>query len=54
MREIVLQKVPWDPPSTRLETLLTLDREASARLIDLVRALDFIPVEGEKSVRVDA
>lgn len=53
VREIVLQKVPTDPASTKLETLLTLDREASARLIDLVRALDYIPVEGEKSVRVD-
>ncbi len=53
VREIVLQKVPTDPTSTKLETLLTLDRDASARLIDLVRALDYIPVEGEKSVRVD-
>ncbi len=53
VREIVLQKVPSDPASTRLETLLTLDRDASARLIDLVRALDYIPVEGERSVRVD-
>lgn len=53
VREIVLQKVPSDPASTKLETLLTLDRDASARLIDLVRALDYVPVEGEKSVRVD-
>lgn len=53
VREIVLQKVPTDPANTRLETLLTLDREASARLIDLVRALEYIPVEGDKSVRVD-
>jgi len=53
VREISLQKVPTDPESTKLEPLLTLDREASARLIDLVRALDYIPVEGETSVRVD-
>jgi len=53
VREIVLQKVPTDATNTKLETLLTLDREASARLIDLVRALEYIPVEGETSVRVD-
>jgi len=53
VREISLQKVPTDPESTKLEPLLTLDRGASARLIDLVRALDYIPVEGETSVRVD-
>lgn len=53
VREIVLQKVPSDPANTRLETVLTLDRDASARLIDLVRAIDHIPIEGERSVRVD-
>jgi len=53
VREIVLQKVPTDPASAKLETLPTLDRDASARLIDLVKALEYIPVEGEKSVRVD-
>lgn len=53
VREIVLQKVPTDLASTKLETLLILGRDASARLIDLVKALDYIPVEGERSVRVD-
>jgi len=54
VREIQLQKVPISGDATKLETLLTLGRDDSARLIDLIRALDYIPVEGgESTVRLD-
>lgn len=53
VREIVLQRVPTDPNSTKMETMLRLDRDQSTRLIDLVKALDSIPADGDESVRVD-
>jgi hypothetical protein len=54
VRELVIQKVPTSGDATKLETLLSLDRDAAARLIDLVHALKYIPVEGgETSVRLD-
>lgn len=53
VRQIVLQRVPTDPTSTKLEQLLRLDRDQSTRLIDLIKALDSIPADGEESVRVD-
>lgn len=52
VRRLEIQKVPTTPGATRVTTLLTLDREGSARLIGLVRTLEHIPVEGERSVRV--
>ncbi len=53
VREIVIQKVPTNPAAARMDTILTLDRDASRRLIDLVKVLDFIPSEGDTSVRID-
>lgn len=53
VREIVIQKVPTNSAAARMDTILTLDREASRRLIDLVKVLDFIPPEGDTSVRID-
>lgn len=53
VRKIRIQKVPTDPASTRLEPALELDRTQSMRLIDLIRALDSIPIEGDTTVRVD-
>lgn len=55
VREIMLARVPTDPSSSsKLEKLLRLDRVSSARLIELIRALDYIPVNGdEETVRVD-
>ena len=53
VREIQIQRVPTGD-ATKLENLLTLDREASARLIDLIQTLQYIPVEGgESTVRLD-
>lgn len=54
VREIRLDRVPTDPRATSLEHLLTLDRDASTRLIDLIRSLDHVPMDGnEQSVRID-
>ncbi len=53
VRQIRLQRVPTDPSATKLETMLTLDRTQSTRLIDLIKALDSIPADGDASVRVD-
>jgi hypothetical protein len=36
-----------------LETILELDRDQAARLIEMLRAVDAIPVEGDSSVYVD-
>lgn len=54
VRELVIQKVPTNAHATRMENILTLDRDQAARLVDLIRALEFIPVEGdEQTVRLD-
>ncbi|PMC67629.1 hypothetical protein CJ201_13130 [Corynebacterium aurimucosum] len=49
VREILIQKVPQNPDKPRLETLLKLNRQQSSQLINLFKALDSIPVEGEKA-----
>lgn len=53
VRKIRLQRVPTDPDATALENMLTLDRAQSTSLINLVKALDSIPADGDVSVRVD-
>lgn len=53
VRQIELQRVPTSPTAERMETLLTLDREQSARLVELVRALDYIPADDAETVRLD-
>lgn len=53
VRQLLLQKVPTNPDSVKMETLLDLDREGAGRLIDLVRMLDSVPAEGDTSVRID-
>lgn len=53
VRQIRIQRVPTDPEATELETMLKLNRDQSTRLIDLIKALDSIPADGEESVRVD-
>lgn len=53
VRKIRIQKVPTSGNLDRLEQVLELDREQSMRLIDLVKALDSIPVEGDSTVFVD-
>ena len=53
VRKIRIQKVPSSGYMDKLEHVLELDREQSTRLIDLVKALDSIPVEGDSTVFVD-
>lgn len=53
VRKIRIQKVPTSGDMTKLEPVLELDREQSTKLIDLIKALDSIPVEGDSTVYVD-
>jgi hypothetical protein len=54
VREIQLERVDTAGGAPKIERLLTLDREAAGRFIDLVRAIEHIPVEGgENTVRID-
>jgi Domain of unknown function (DUF4263) len=54
VREIEIQKVPTNGDATRMETLLKLDRDSSARLIELMRNIQYVPVEGDEgTVRLD-
>jgi hypothetical protein len=54
VREILLERVATSSGEPKIETLLKLDREAAGRLVDLMRAIEHIPVEGEENtVRID-
>lgn len=53
VRKLRIQKVPTSGDMTRLEPVLELDRDQATRLIDMLRALDSIPIEGESTVVVD-
>lgn len=53
VRKIRIQRVPTDPSATKLENILELDRAQSTALIDLIKSLESIPIEGDTSVRVD-
>jgi hypothetical protein len=54
VRELTIHRVPAVGDGTQLEHLLTLDRDGATRLVELIHALEHIPVEGgERTVRVD-
>ncbi|MDN6430770.1 Shedu immune nuclease family protein [Corynebacterium flavescens] len=53
VREILIQKVSTKSNSPKIEQVLKLNRNQSNQLIDLIRALDTIPVNGESGIRVD-
>jgi antiviral defense system Shedu protein SduA len=53
VRQIRIQRVPTGTDAEKLETILTLDRGQCTKLIDLIKALESIPADGEASVRVD-
>jgi hypothetical protein len=53
VRKLRIQKVPVSGDLTRLETVLELNREQATSLIDVLRAIDAIPIEGESTVHVD-
>ncbi|MFD6517923.1 hypothetical protein [Rhodococcus sp. NPDC060176] len=45
--------MPTSGDLTKLEQVLELDRDQSTRLIDLIKALDSIPADGDSTVYVD-
>ncbi len=53
VRRIRIQKVPTAGDLTKLEPVLDLDRDQATRLIDMLKALDSIPIEGASTVHVD-
>ncbi|PQM75804.1 Shedu immune nuclease family protein [Corynebacterium sp. J010B-136] len=53
VRSIRIERVPTGPDQTKLEKILELDREQSRNLIDMIKAIDSIPIEGDQSVRLD-
>lgn len=53
VRKLRIQKVPTAGDLTKLEPVLELNREQATRLIEMLRAIDGIPIEGETSVYVD-
>lgn len=53
VRKIKIQKVPTSGDRSKLEPVLELDRGQSRALLDLLKALDSIPIEGENTDRVD-
>lgn len=53
VRKVRIQKVPTTGDLTKLEPVLELDRDQATRLIDMLKALDSIPIEGESTVHVD-
>ena len=49
-----IQRVTATANGERVDTILNLNREQSGRLVDFVRAIEFIPVDGDEgSVRLD-
>lgn len=53
VRKLRIQKVPTNPDATKLESVLELNREQATRLIEMLKALDSIQIEGDTTVRVD-
>lgn len=53
VRKLRIQKVPTSGDRTKLEPVLELDRDQATRLVDMLKALDSIPIEGESTVHVD-
>lgn len=53
VRKLRIQKVPTNSDATKLEPVLELNRKQATRLIEMLKALDSIPIEGETTVRVD-
>lgn len=53
VKQLWIQRVPADGATGAVKVLLNLQQPELGRLIELIRVLDSIPVEGEQSVRVD-
>jgi hypothetical protein len=53
VKGIWLQRVSVKGSQSSVENLLHLDRDSSARLIDLIRSLEHVPIDGADTVRID-
>lgn len=53
VKDLRIEKVPTRGDATKMKELLRLDRAGAARLIQLIRTLDYIPVDGDKTLRLD-
>ena len=53
VKELWIQRVPPVGSSENVKVLANFRREDAARLVELLRSLDCIPVEGDQAVRVD-
>lgn len=53
VRKLRIRKVPTSGDMTKLEPVLELDRDQATRLIDMLKALDSIPIEGKSTIHVD-
>lgn len=53
VKELWIQRVPSSGDAAEVKVLLNLAQPEAGKLIELLKALDSIPVEGDQSVRVD-
>lgn len=53
VKELWIQRVPASGAAGKVTVQLNLRRPEVTRLVELIRNLDYIPIEGEQSVRVD-
>ncbi len=53
VKELWIERVPASGAPKKVKCLLNLRREDAGRLVELLRNLDHIPVEGKESVRAD-
>jgi len=53
VRKLKIQKVPTAPGATKLEPVLELDREQASRLIEMLKSVESIPIEGDTTTKVD-
>jgi hypothetical protein len=53
IREIQIQRVPTSASASRMESILTLDREESIKLVEFFRMLEYVPVDESETIRID-
>ncbi len=53
VRKLRIQKVPTSGDMSRLETILELDREQASALLETLRAVHVIQIQGDATVHVD-
>ncbi len=53
VRELWIERVPAPGLNAKEKLILNLQKPEAERLVELLRNLDLIPIEGERSIRVD-